>query len=770
MTQEKAVKLAFLLTATDQMSKVLEKAGSKMTGFQKKLAETGAKALSTGGHYITMGNQLAGGMLNIVKATADYGDKAYKSAQKVGMEVGDFQKLAYSAEFADIENEQLVSSMVKFNKTITEATRKGTGDAYELLKDWGIKVTDEFGKIRAPDKLMAELADKFSSLEDGVEKTVAATVLWGKSGANMLPLLNDGAQGLKEMGDEAEKNGLIFSKELAKSCQVFNDKMKSLNKSISFFKVQLGTALIPVLNKVVEKLTAIMQWLSGWAKEHQTLAKVIGMAVTGIGSLLFTLGSLFVAYGAIAKVGVGTISVFKKLATFAKLLAKGFVAAKKSMFIFRIQYYSLVATQRISTAATWLWSGAVRAARAVAWFFSSGVIFTGIKLGALAVWQGISTAAMWLWSGAVRAARAVAWFFSSGVIFTGIKLGALAVWQGISTAAMWLWSGAVTIGRAVLTFFSSGVILTGIKLGALAVWQGIVTVAQWLFNTALFSCPITWIVLGIMAVIAAVVLLIKNWDAVAAFFVQLWEGIKNVFTAVWEWVKNLFIKYHPISILIRNWDAIAAWFAGLWDSVKRVFFGAWEGIKSILSSAWGGIKSVLSGAWEGIMAWLSGLPERFVEWGGNLIQGLIDGILGGVGKLLNTLKSVGEGIGKFFTGILGISSPSTVFAQYGLNITQGLVVGIDRGEGAVESATGGLAMQAIRSTGQSIQAGSVRPAQAVGSMGGGGVSLSYAPVINIGSGVSEGTKQDFAAMLRSHYGEIVGMIRRYEEGKERVAF
>jgi hypothetical protein len=178
------------------------------------------------------------------------------------------------------------------------------------------------------------------------------------------------------------------------------------------------------------------------------------------------------------------------------------------------------------------------------------------------------------------------------------------------------------------------------------------------------------------------------------------------------------------------------------------------------------------------------------QWGGNLIQGLVDGITGGKGRLLDTLGGVGEGIGSLFTGMLGISSPSKVFAQYGLNITQGLVVGIDRGEGAVESAAGGLAAQAIRSTGESlqagrvsaaqairrtgesIQAGSVSAAQAVGSVGGvgGGAALSYAPVINIGSGVSEGTKQDFAAMLRSHYSDIAEMIRRYAEGKERIAF
>lgn len=62
--------------------------------------------------------------------------------------------------------------------------------------------------------------------------------------------------------------------------------------------------------------------------------------------------------------------------------------------------------------------------------------------------------------------------------------------------------------------------------------------AQWLFNTALFGCPVIWIVAGIMAIIAAVVLLVKYWDEVAAWFKKLWDSIVGIFKAAWEAIKR----------------------------------------------------------------------------------------------------------------------------------------------------------------------------------------------------------------------------------------
>jgi phage-related minor tail protein len=645
---DKAVKLAFLLTATDSMSETLERAGQNLTGFQNKIAKIGTDASKMGGYFMTLGNQIGGGMMNIVRAATDYGDASIKTAQKVGMQVGEWQKLAYAAELAGVENEQLASGMVKFDRNLVEAS-KGSGTAVKAFKDLGINLKDTSGKLRAPQNILADVANIFSRVGDSAEKSALAQELFGKSGAQLIPLLNSGAKGLEAMGKEAETMGLVLSDGAAKSCEEFNDNLERVSKATLGLKIQIGTALAPILESLVNIITAVIKSITGFAKEYPILTKAIGGTVAVIGGLLFGIGAISLAAGAASYVILQFVKIWKIVTATIRGVQYAMIFLKAAIHGTRGATYAAMLTQRQFTIAT--------------------------KLHA-----------------------------------AGIK---------IATAAQWLWNGAVTAGKAILTFFIGGVIFAGIKIGVLAVWQGISTAAQWLFNAALYACPIVWIIAGIMAVIAAVVLLVKYWDDVVAFFGRAWNGIKNIFSSIVEW------------------------FAGLWDGIKNIF----------------------TNAWNSIFGWLSGIHEKFVQFGKDIIQGLIKGITGAISKLWETIKNIGKGIGKFFSKILGINSPSMVFAKYGMNITQGLVVGIDRGEGAVERATGGLAMQAVSGYGQSLQ---ILPA---GSMSGGfGGAFNYSPTINIGAGVSESTKQDFSTMLRQHYRDIVDIMRRNSEDKTRISF
>jgi hypothetical protein len=642
MTSDKALKLAFLLTATDSMSETLKAAGKNLTGFQQRITQIGANASRVGGLFMTMGNQIAGGMLNMVKDVSNYADSAFKDAQKVGMQVGEFQKLAYAADLADVSQEQLVSGMAKFSKTLTEAS-KGTGTAAQAFKDLGININGPNGALRAQQDILADVADVFARVGDSAEKTALSQVFFGKSGAQLIPMLNAGSKGLKELGEEAKAMGLAFDNQ--QDFEAFNDNLRRVDWAVLGLKSQISIALMPILDRFARMITSAVKALSSFAKEHQWLTKVIAWAVTALGSIMFVVGAASVTFGAI-------VLTFNKVVKAVKLVKTAIAATQTAMLFFKAvihgtdrAMYSALLTKRQFTIATKLHTIVTK----------------------------------------------------------------------ISTATQWAWNGAVTAGKAILAFFTSGVILSGIKIGILAAWQGLATAAQWLFNASLYACPLVWIIVAIMAVIAAVVLMVKYWDNIVDFFAGIWDGIKNIFSSIGEW------------------------FAGLWDGIKNVF----------------------SNAWNGILSWLASIPEKFVEFGRNIIQGLIKGITGAIKRLWETIKNVGKGIGKFFSKILGINSPSTVFAKYGMNITQGLVVGIDRGGGAVERATGGLAMQAVGSYGQSVQTVSA------GGMGG---SFNYSPTINIGAGVSEGTKQDFSALLRQHYRDIVGIMQRYSEDKMRISF
>jgi hypothetical protein len=675
MTGDKAVKLAFLLQATDKMSETLEKAGENLTKFQKTLAERGAKALKTGGYFITLGNQIGGGMLNVVRAATDYGDSAIKTAQRVGMQTEAWQKLAYAAEFAGVENEQLASGMAKFDKVLVAAS-EGTGTSAQAFKKLGINIKDASGKMRATQDILSDVSNVFSHMEDGAEKSALAQELFGKSGAQLIPLLNSGAKGLAEMGKEAEDMGLVLSEEATKACERFNDNLERVSKATLGLKIQIGAALMPILERLINIVTAGIKAVAGFAKEHQTLTTIIGGVIAGIGALLFGIGAISLAFGASSYVILQFVKAWKAVITVINWVKTTMLFFKAVIHGTNRAMYSAALSQKQFTIATKLHAA-------------------GVKIAAVA---------QQVWNWAVIQGTVALDKLRYGVIGTTVKKVALAIASGVSTAAQWLWNAATTAGSAVIALFTTGIILTGIKLGFLAVWQGIVTVAQWLFNAALYACPVVWIVAAIMAIIAAVVLMVKYWDNIVAFFGNIWDGIVGAFSAAWEWFASL--------------------------------------------------------------------PEKFAQFGRNIIQGLINGILSAVSKVWEIIKNIGKKIGGFFSKILGINSPSTVFAKYGMNITQGLVVGIDRGEGNVEHATEGLATQAVNGYGEALQVQTVPAGGGGGMMGGmaGGGAFNYSPTINIGAGVTEGTKQDFAKLLRDHYREIVDIMQRFSENKARLSY
>lgn len=606
---------------------------------------------------------VGGSILAVGKSTADYAGDMYDMARGAGIGVEAFQKLAYAGRMSGVETEKLSASLVKFDRMVAEATG-GNKTYMQTFEDLGIKIKDSAGNLRQPNEIFEDVADIFHNTEDGIGKTALAVELFGKSGADLIPMLNDGKAGLKAFYAEAERLGLALSNEMIAKGDAFSDQLENIGEQVKGVKLQLGAALIPALSAATEKISKVIDKITKWVQENPELAATIGNIAMTTGKWIAILGTAAIAIGSVTFI----VGQFGK--------------------VFR-------------------------------------TVSDTIKIGT-DIYKGLT--------GATAAA-------------------------GKSTIAY-------TIGQ---------------KMAA---------AAQWLFNTALFGCPVIWIVAGIMAIIAAVVLLVE----VAAWFKKLWDSIVGIFKAAWEAIKKV-------------WGAVTGWFSNLWGGIKAGVGKAWEGIKNTISKAregvqkawgsvkgwfsnlWGNVKSGISNAWGGIKDWFSNLQPvewmrgawenvgtffenlgpRFYEWGKNLLQGLWNGITSMVDKIVEGMKNIGRRIANGFKSILGINSPSRLFAEYGLNITQGLVVGLDRGGAIVENATEGVAMQATRGITQSMQSTTMN-ASTIVSGGNTGPSITYAPQITFAGSTTREARDEFGKMLKQHANEIMEMIRRYEDNKARLSF
>lgn len=185
----------------------------------------------------------------MVKQSINNMDALGKQAQMAGVTVESLSKLAYAAKLADVSQEDLVTSMGRLAKGMSEASQ-GTGEALKAFE--ALKLDPK--TFKGTDDALTQIAEKLSEFEDGAEKTALAIALFGRSGAKLIPLLNSGASGFKEAADEADRFGVVVSEKAAKEAEKFNDNLTRLNSITEGWTITLAEKLLPTLNDIVEKI------------------------------------------------------------------------------------------------------------------------------------------------------------------------------------------------------------------------------------------------------------------------------------------------------------------------------------------------------------------------------------------------------------------------------------------------------------------------------------------------------------------------------------
>lgn len=188
-----------------------------------------------------------------VKGVVDGADQLQKASQKYGIAVEQLSALKYAGALSDVSLETIGNGLKKLSVNMID-TAAGTGEAKDAFKALGLSVTEAGGGLKSSDQVLAEIADKFAGMEDGAGKTALAVKLFGRAGAELIPLLNQGSKGLADMKEEAEKLGVIVGGDLARKSEEFNDNLTRLGAAAEAFKIAIAQEALPTLSRFVEEL------------------------------------------------------------------------------------------------------------------------------------------------------------------------------------------------------------------------------------------------------------------------------------------------------------------------------------------------------------------------------------------------------------------------------------------------------------------------------------------------------------------------------------
>lgn len=190
------------------------------------------------------------GVAEMMKHQIDAGDELSKFSQKVGVSVESLSAYQYAAKLAGSSNEELRVGLTQLAKHMQEAVLDKGGESARTFRALGIEVVDANGKLRSTDSVFEQLSKRFGDAQDGANKTALATKLLGRSGAELIPLMNQ----LDELTKEAAQTGNVVSTDFAKKAEQFNDSMQRMQAASGNFARAVADLMLPALTSWIEKL------------------------------------------------------------------------------------------------------------------------------------------------------------------------------------------------------------------------------------------------------------------------------------------------------------------------------------------------------------------------------------------------------------------------------------------------------------------------------------------------------------------------------------
>lgn len=276
-------------------------------GLKDARGSLGAFSATAGKTMAALGASMAvalGGVAAGVRNVLAEADKLGKMAQSIGIPVAELSKLKYAAELSDISLESLGTAMGRLAKNMSEVAGGATGAASEAFKSLGISVRDSDGAMKSSTAILSEIAGKFEGFRDGANKTALAMALFGKSGADLIPMLNAGKTGLADMMAEAEKLGLVIDTKTAKAAENFNDNLTKMGKIGEGVMIHVTAALAEDLDRLSTEFVAA-------ARD----ADLLNSASTTLSAGLRSLGTVTIASTAWFKDWALTITATREAAS-----------------------------------------------------------------------------------------------------------------------------------------------------------------------------------------------------------------------------------------------------------------------------------------------------------------------------------------------------------------------------------------------------------------------------------------------------------------------
>jgi len=543
----------------------------------------------------------------------------------------------------------------------------------------------------------------------------------------------------------------------------FNQQMDELKATLGALVTKLGIELLPTVTKVAEGFKTGITWVTGHKEAMAAMAGVIG------GALIVALYALSVALWAIATNPV--VITIELIAAALALLGVGIY----ELWTHWHQIWGWItgqvtaANQQILGAwndvKNWtvsIWH-AVTAYLVGAWNDMTHAVMTGVHAvvdPVVGAWHDVQNWTVSAWNSVVGYLVG-AWNDMTHATATGwhgVVDPVVGAWHWVENITSTVWNGITAFFEKwwplLLVIFAPPIALllgiwnhfheqiTAVVVG---VWNGVKTFLSDTWNWITGTAQAAWSLLRdyiVNPITEAARWVDDKIGALVGWLETKWLQIKATAELSWRIIHDtvLAIVDSTVGWIMDKWSAATGWLSGKWNEIVGIARGVWtaayddvvgiwneivgavaNAVGRVLGAITGEFVNVRQAIWAPIRAGMDDIVGMFgtaEQIGNNLIMGMIRGVKGAAGQMVNAVKGVANSALDGAKSLLGISSPSKVFAdEIGVHIPAGIAQGILANSGVLSSA---LASVTGPITGPQFSAGGGPGATFGATMAGGG--------------------------------------------------
>lgn len=217
-------------------------------GVSKTLGQL--KAVAVGAFAVFATGRVVGSIQQTAKGLDDLG----KAARRYGMSVEELSALKYGADLANVSFETVAAAVGKAQKNLGQFAQTGGGKAAQAIRELGLNVRDSSGHVRKMSELLPEFAERFRTMTVD-QREYFSSKIFGDGGGELAFFLSEGAERLKDYRAEAEKLGVVFSKDLTDAAEEYMDSLTRISYAWDGLKARLVGAVAPALTEVFNRMS-----------------------------------------------------------------------------------------------------------------------------------------------------------------------------------------------------------------------------------------------------------------------------------------------------------------------------------------------------------------------------------------------------------------------------------------------------------------------------------------------------------------------------------